>query len=559
MTRVLPALILLGAFFLYGSAEEITVSLSPVPAYELGTWAAGKVAFRLYPSLERPLKREGPEPAMALFGMLTLGEKEYPLMFAVLTDNTPYLAVDFDGDEVFSDTEGHRGTPLSPEEWMWHLKFTVHERPYELSIVWPAGRGFLFLIGQTAMKGELKLDGNSYDIVLVDADVNGNYNDEADFYVVDVDGDGVLRGEAGEHEVFALNEAFTVGDRSYALAEVSPDGSVLRVVPTEYVPPKVPLYVGAKAPDFSFKSLQGEEVSLSAYRGKVVLLDFWASWCLPCVVATPKMKALYEEYHDKGLEIIGINLDLSREQALAFIEHFELPWPQYWDGKGYDSKLAVLFRVQAIPTLYLIDQEGVIRGKWLGLAEEEVKDKIEELLGLGSAKGEEGQDGQGGEATASPQAILSLQVPFRLAFSATFTGEVPLKLNLRNTSPYDAKDLEINLKGLPPGTTAETVSLETLKAGESRDITLPVSVQDPASGEYALTVQVTYNYCPSEEVCFKINQEAPLSFVINAPAGSVSGGSSAEAPEARAGSGVPWIIFAGAAAILVLVLFVFLG
>ncbi|RLE32680.1 hypothetical protein DRJ58_04955 [Candidatus Acetothermia bacterium] len=548
---------LLSVSFLALGVEGVTVSLSPVPAHELGPWAAGKAVFRLYPSLERPLKRQGPEPAMSLFGVLKLGGDEYPLMFAVLTDNTPYLAVDLDGDGVLSATEGRRGSPVSEEEWLWHLSFTVHGRPYELSIVWPAGRGFLFLIGQTPMKGELKLDGKAYTIVLVDADVNGNYNDEADFYVVDVDGDGVLHGDEGEHEVFSLEEPFTIGETSFRLAEVSPDGSTVRVVPTEYVPPKVPLYIGAEAPDFSFESLQGEEISLSQYRGKVVLLDFWASWCLPCVVAMPKMKSLYEAYHDEGLEIIGINLDLSREQALDFVQHFELPWPQYWDGKGYDSELAVLFRVKAIPMLYLIDQQGIIRGKWLGLAEEEVKSTIEELLGLDLEEGN--REKEQGEAVISPRPILSLRVSPRLSLSATYTGEVPLNLKLRNTSSYEAKDLKVSLERVPEGVSVETVTVESLKPGESTDVTLSLSVQDLEPGEYPLTVGVTYNYCPNEETCFKIDQDASLLLVVSAPAGSTSNKAASGMPEASAGKGIPWIIFAGAGVLLVLLLFVLFG
>ena len=548
---------LLSVSFLALGVEGVTVSLSPVPAHELGPWAAGKAVFRLYPSLERPLKRQGPEPAMSLFGVLKLGGDEYPLMFAVLTDNTPYLAVDLDGDGVLSATEGRRGSPVSEEEWLWHLSFTVHGRPYELSIVWPVGRGFLFLIGQTPMKGELKLDGKAYTIVLVDADVNGNYNDEADFYVVDVDGDGVLHGDEGEHEVFSLEEPFTIGESSFRLAEVSPDGSTVRVVPTEYVPPKVPLYIGAEAPDFSFESLQGEEISLSQYRGKVVLLDFWASWCLPCVVAMPKMKSLYEAYHDEGLEIIGINLDLSREQALDFVQHFELPWPQYWDGKGYDSELAVLFRVKAIPMLYLIDQQGIIRGKWLGLAEEEVKSTIEELLGLDLEEGN--REKEQGEAVISPRPILSLRVSPRLSLSATYTGEVPLNLELRNTSSYEAKDLKVSLERVPEGVSVETVTVESLKPGESTDVTLSLSVQDLEPGEYPLTVGVTYNYCPNEETCFKIDQDASLLLVVSAPAGSTSNKAASGMPEASAGKGIPWIIFAGAGVLLVLLLFVLFG
>lgn len=545
-------------------AEGIKVSLAPASAPELGEWASGKLAFRLYPSLERPLKREGPEPAMSLFGILTLGGTEYPLMFAVLTDNTPYLAVDFDRDGVFTATEGTRGTPLTEKEWFWHLRFTVHARPYELSVIWPEGRGFLFLVGQTPMKGEFELGGITRTLVLIDANVNGNYNDDVDLYAVDVDGDGVLHGEPGGHELFALTEAFTVGTSSFRPAEVAPDGGSLTLVPTEYVPPKVPLYIGAPAPEFSFVDLKGREVSLKALRGKVVLLDFWASWCLPCVVATPKMKAIYEAYHDRGLEIIGINLDISREQAQAFIDHFELPWPQYWDGKGYDSELVRLFRVEAIPTLYLIDRDGTIRGKWLGLAEEEVRRKIEELLGTGETSGGPGEEGATGLSdgtgetepgevgVTSPGPILSLQVPPRVTLPPEEAAA--LVIGVKNTSPYEAEDLAIGLVGLPSGISSDPLAVASLPPGEEISVRIPLASAAIAVGRYPAEVEVKYTFCVDEDACFKFSQREAFLLVV----ASTGAGDMARADGIGTG-GVPWWLVLGAGALVVLALALLLG
>jgi|Deesub1362B_J571_1020462.scaffolds.fasta_scaffold00174_31 thiol-disulfide isomerase/thioredoxin len=548
-------------------AEEIKVSLAPVSAPELGEWASGKLAFRLYPSLERSLEREGPEPAMSLFGVLALGEVEYPLMFAVLSDNTPYLAIDFDRDDVFGAAEGARGTPLTEKEWFWHLRFTVHNRPYELSVIWPEGRGFLFLVSQTPMKGEFELDGTKRTLVLIDANVNGNYNDEVDFYAVDVDGDGVLHGEAGGHELFALTEAFTVGGRSFKLAEVAADGSSLTLVPTEYVPPKVPLYIGAPAPSFSFVGLKGREVSLEALRGKVVLLDFWASWCLPCVIATPKMKAIYEAYHDRGLEIIGINLDISREQALAFIDHFELPWPQHWDGKGYDGELVRLFRVEAIPTLYLVDQGGRIRGKWLGLVEEEVRQKIEELLGskgtssgpsedevTGSPEDDRNSGSDEGETEAAyPGPILSLHVPTQFTLSPD--EPAGLVVTLKNMSQYAAEDLTVSLAELPAGIRAEAVTVASLPSEEEISVQIPLTYAEPEIGKFPAEVEVKYTFCVDEEVCFKFSQREPFLLVVGGPAAA---GSTLGDHDERADGEFPWWLAVGIGTLAALVVLILL-
>ncbi|MGY4706636.1 redoxin domain-containing protein [Candidatus Bipolaricaulota sp. J31] len=557
MRRLFPMwgiIVLLLAFPLL--AEGLKVSLAPASAPQLGEWASGKLAFRLYPSLERPLKREGPEPAMSLFGILTLGGVEYPLMFAVLPDDTPYLAVDFDRDGVLTATEGSRGTPLTESEWFWHLRFTVHDRPYELSVIWPEGRGFLFLVGQTPMKGEFELDGIERTMVLIDANVNGNYNDDVDLYVVDVDGDGVLHGEPGGHELFALTEPFTVGDRSFKLAEVAPDGSSVALVPTAYVPPKVPLYIGAPAPEFSFVDLKGREVSLKELRGKVVLLDFWASWCLPCVAATPKMKAIYQDYHGRGLEIVGINLDISREQAEAFIDHFELPWPQYWDGKGYDGELVRLFRVEAIPTLYLIDREGRIRGKWLGLAEEELRQAIEGLLGpeaTSDGPPPEGMAGpaEGEDTAASPGPILSLEVPpwveLRPANPTIFV------VGVKNTSPYEAEDLSIGLADPPPGVRSETITVASLPPGEEISVRVPlIPSGTPAAGRYPTAVEVKYRFCVDEGACFKFAQRAAVLLVMGTSA-MVESPSGDHEPGAGTASAW-WLVAIGALVVLAVAL-----
>lgn len=117
-------------------------------------------------------------------------------------------------------------------------------------------------------------------------------------------------------------------------------------------------WIGKPALDFHVTDLNGEALSLEQYRGQVVLLDFWATWCPPCIAEIPNVKKTYEKYKDQKFQIVGISLDRSREPLEAYIEKENLTWLHYWDNIG---KVSNLYKVQAIPSTFLIDGEGVIR------------------------------------------------------------------------------------------------------------------------------------------------------------------------------------------------------
>ena len=122
-------------------------------------------------------------------------------------------------------------------------------------------------------------------------------------------------------------------------------------------------WVGKPAPDFQVKNIKGEELSLKDFRGQVVFLDFWATWCGPCIAEMPKVKKTYEKYKDQKFEIIGISLDRSQPPLDAYVEKEGLTWHHYWDE---NRKIRNLYEVKAIPTAFLIDGEGIIRKASLG-------------------------------------------------------------------------------------------------------------------------------------------------------------------------------------------------
>ncbi|HWO00031.1 MAG TPA: redoxin family protein [Blastocatellia bacterium] len=132
------------------------------------------------------------------------------------------------------------------------------------------------------------------------------------------------------------------------------------------------------APPFKIKVTSGDELSMEKLKGRVVLLDFWASWCVPCRVEMPEVKKIWKKYGGEEFVIVGVNLDSNRAAFEGYMKQEGLTWPQYYDGLGWGNKLARLYGVTGIPHTVLIDREGIIRG--VGLRGGSLSSRIGELL-----------------------------------------------------------------------------------------------------------------------------------------------------------------------------------
>jgi thiol-disulfide isomerase/thioredoxin len=126
-----------------------------------------------------------------------------------------------------------------------------------------------------------------------------------------------------------------------------------------------------------FQAVDGREVDLEKMRGKVVLVDFWATWCRPCMAELPKVKATYARLHEKGFEIVGISLDEDGEALARVTKAEEMTWAQYLEETGKDNKFAGEFGIEGIPTMWLVDKKGVLRDL---NARNSLSNKVEKLL-----------------------------------------------------------------------------------------------------------------------------------------------------------------------------------
>ncbi|MEE9279521.1 MAG: TlpA disulfide reductase family protein [Myxococcota bacterium] len=145
--------------------------------------------------------------------------------------------------------------------------------------------------------------------------------------------------------------------------------------------PSGALEEGEHAPQFSIELLSGDgQLSLDAYRGKVVYLDFWASWCGPCLVALPKLEKLRRELPSKQFQIVAVNLDRDLDKAREFLRDRSIGYPSGTDPEG---KLAESFGLDTMPTSFLIDRNGVVRYVHRGFRAQdidEIRERIRDLL-----------------------------------------------------------------------------------------------------------------------------------------------------------------------------------
>ncbi len=166
-------------------------------------------------------------------------------------------------------------------------------------------------------------------------------------------------------------------DLDNSLSKVYPNSSYVKLF-HEKVQGMTRVAVGSVAPEISLPDTSGKEVTLSSFKGKVVLIDFWASWCGPCRASLPNVVKMYNKYHDKNFTVLSISLDKDKDAWIEAIHKFGLKWTNISDLKYWDSKVVKLYNFDGIPFTVLVSADGKIAAK--NLNEEDLDAEIGHLV-----------------------------------------------------------------------------------------------------------------------------------------------------------------------------------
>ena len=133
-----------------------------------------------------------------------------------------------------------------------------------------------------------------------------------------------------------------------------------------------------EAPDFTLTTFQGETITLSELRGKVVVINFWASWCPPCREEAPYLERTWRKYRDRGVVFIGVDYADTEKEALVYIAEFDITYP---NGPDIGTRISQAYRIRGVPETFFVDKRGQLRGVHIGpLRPPQLDEKIEELL-----------------------------------------------------------------------------------------------------------------------------------------------------------------------------------
>ena len=259
----------------------------------------------------------------------------------------------------------------------------------------PQFRNILFYYRDYGYEGEVTLGAKTFKALLVDDAVTGDFRGKAGTrgsgvnLLLDVNANDSFESRT---EKFDVRAPFAVDGAAYEVADMAANGSAFRIVRSTKTPEPadapqraaVDHQVGKPITTFKATTMDGKDIDFPAdYKGKIVMIDFWATWCGPCMREVPGLSKAYEAFHDKGFEVLGVTLDNPNADAKikACLDRNKMPWPQVYDGGGWAARVAKLYAVNSIPTAYLVDGDtGLILADGMSLRGSDLDSTVEHAL-----------------------------------------------------------------------------------------------------------------------------------------------------------------------------------
>ena len=208
--------------------------------------------------------------------------------------------------------------------------------------------------------GSVELNGEQVGLAIVPTSDAATYHGRGGRIIWDLNKDGIFENETESSECYRTNSPFNILGRSLQVARISPSGDKIVLVPADVeVPLKIEITKGEPAPEFAVVDVHGDTLRLSDFRGRHVLLDFWFTTCGPCIEDTPELVEIYRAKQTRGLEIIGISVDKSREAVLRYAEKHGIEWPQVLEVEN-ETKPTDIYHISGFPSYVWIGPDGVV-------------------------------------------------------------------------------------------------------------------------------------------------------------------------------------------------------
>jgi peroxiredoxin len=390
------------------ASGEGTGQLKPLASGAVSRMAPSSFKYRFIRlTSERPAGLvKSPELAAGLFGVFSFGTHESPSRVIVAVDEPEgqparlYVDANANGDltdDPAAEWKGQSqkrpsGEVVTSCEGGAFIRLMLGDKPVPahlgMSRVFRSAKNhsssnppvqLLFFYTDYGYEGEIALGDVTYKAMLVDQYAMGDFRGTAGPFgsteelkpgavrpsgsgvelMIDVNKNGRFDSKG---ERFDVQKPFNIKGTTYEIAGLPASGAQFQIRKSDSSVAEIllvpDLSVGEKAIKFSSKTTDGQEVSFpSSFAGRLVLLNFWATWCVPCIEELPHLTKAYARFHDQGLEMLGVSLDLENgdEKVASFTKDRNMPWRQVYDGKSKQNEVAELYGVDGIPRAYLVD------------------------------------------------------------------------------------------------------------------------------------------------------------------------------------------------------------